>query len=221
MKTEKVTNQIHTKRSEHLHQRWYALLTQFTQDDQLIHQLWMELEAAYSASDRYYHNLQHLAFMFELFDRYADQIQDTSTFQFAVFYHDVVYDPDRKDNEEQSAEIAVLRLKEVGVPEDIVMRCAEQIRATKSHQPVNDPDGNFLLDIDLAILATNEGEYQRYTQNVRKEYMMIKEHVYRAGRKEVLSRFLEREQIYHTEAFYEVFEKAARRNLRNELSTLA
>jgi predicted metal-dependent HD superfamily phosphohydrolase len=76
----------------------------------------------------------------------------------------------------------------------------------------------FFLDIDMAILASEEDKYDQYATNVRKEYGHYSDPVYRAGRKKVLEQFLERDRIYLSPIFEgNAMEEKARRNMKREI----
>ena len=49
-----------------------------------------------------------------------------------------------------------------------------------------------MLSVDLAILGQSEDVYDAYSHSVRKEYGMIEDSAYRAGRQRVLTHFLEK-----------------------------
>jgi predicted metal-dependent HD superfamily phosphohydrolase len=67
-------------------------------------------------------------------------------------------------------------------------------------------------------LGSSEEVYENYTITVRKEYAIYSDDVYRKGRQKVLNYFLEKERIYESDYFYELYEKKARKNLNWELT---
>ena len=81
-------------------------------------------------------------------------------------------------------------------------------------------DNAYLLDLDLSILGTDWEIYNKYTQNIRKEYKIYPDILYKPGRKKVLKHFLERDSLYFTERFKTKFEKQARNNLIQEIDML-
>lgn len=149
-------------------------------------------------------------------------IKDFDTLLFSIFYHDFIYNAKFKDNEEKSAEVATDRLNQLGVPEEMITKCHDQIIATKTHlSSTDDPDTDYLLDIDLSILGDSWKKYQKYYQGVREEYNMYPDLLYRPGRKNVLKHFLKMNQIYKTEIFSNKLETKARENLKRELELLS
>lgn len=199
---------------------WETVCHRYTSDQELIQQLWQELAKAYTAQDRHYHHLDHIAYMLELAGRYTVESRQSDLLLFSIFYHDIVYKASRSDNEAQSAAIAEARLHKLGIPEADILKVKEMILATKTHQASEDHLTNLLLDLDLAILGSDEARYDRYKQGVRKEYSTYPDLVYKPGRKKVLQHFLSQNMIYKTAAFQEEFESSARANLKRELAKL-
>lgn len=192
----------------------------FTQDKNLIEDLWSEIEKKYSEKGRHYHNLEHLENMFSELDFVKDKISNFSLISFSVFYHDVIYDATSTINEEKSAEFAELRLKKLNVSQDPIEKISAQIIATKSHQQSEDNDTNYLLDADLSILGKDLETYLDYTKNIRKEYFIYPDLLYKPGRKKVLKHFLELENIFKTEIFKEKYEVRAKENILFEIKNL-
>lgn len=182
--------------------------------------LWAEVEKAYSYKKRYYHNLNHLEKVYTELKHCKIQIDDWDTVLFALFYHDIIYKATRNDNEEQSAELAEKRLKEINYPAEKTARCKQHILATKSHLPCSDNDTNLFTDADLAILGYPLKEYMAYSRQVRKEFSYYPNILYKPGRKKVLLHFLEMSYIYKTGFFQQKYEEPARENIRQELTKL-
>jgi len=202
---------------EDLTARWQELAIKYTDDNQLAQELWKEIEESYTTKNRYYHNLTHLSYMVDHATKYQHKLSDPDTVLFSIFYHDIVYDVMRKDNELKSADLARGRLFQLGVPADKITKCYTQIVATQSHAPSSDSDTNYLLDFDLAILGESPAVYQEYTTKIRKEYAIYPGFLYRRGRKKVVQQFLTRNRIFKTDTFYGRYEQSARDNLKAEL----
>ncbi|MBB6461860.1 HD domain-containing protein [Flammeovirga kamogawensis] len=202
---------------KNLKEIWYDLTATYISDVELIDELWCEININYSNKNREYHNLSHLAYMIELAFEYKSKIVDFDTLLFSIFYHDIIYNSKRSDNELESAKIASNRLKRLGFLNDRVDKCYEQILATKNHQYNTESDTNFLLDFDLAILGDEPQKYLDYTKKIRKEYSIYPDFLYNMGRKKVLKHFLEMDKIFKTSEFKTNFEQQARKNLITEL----
>lgn len=137
-----------------------------------------------------------------------------------MLYHDFVYNPLRKDNEKKSAEYAVKVLVKQ-LREDEAAQLEAWILATKDHRPRTEHlHERFLLDADLAVLGATPEVYRDYCEEVRQEYRLVPELLYKRGRRKVLLHFLNFEHLYHTPFFRENYEKQARLNLKSELERL-
>ena len=187
-------------------------------DESLAELYWKEIQSAYSASDRHYHNLLHLEQLAAHLLDHRDQVTDWEAMVMALFYHDVVYNTLRQDNEAKSAVFCEKRLKKAGFPPERLELVKETIIATKGHTIHQNPDIDLFTDADLAILGSSWADYERYAKQIRQEYSIYPDFVYRPGRKKVLAHFLEMERIYKTESFHQRLETQARANLQQEFS---
>lgn len=192
----------------------------YCSDLQLIERFWDEIVYQYSKKSRYYHNLVHLENMFGELEMVKKQVETFDLMAFSVFYHDIVYNASSKVNEEKSAAWAVSRLKSFHLSEEQITIIEHQILATKKHQKSVDHDINFLIDADLSILGAERNIYQKYTENIRKEYSVYLDFLYKPGRKKALIHFLEFDSIFKTEHFRNKYENQARENIKWEISAL-
>jgi predicted metal-dependent HD superfamily phosphohydrolase len=185
-----------------------------------IEQLWTEIETAYSNPKRHYHTLHHLEHLVKELESVKDKIRGWNTILFSVFYHDLIYNPLRRDNEERSAAIAEHRLQSIDVPAEKIAACKKQILATQKHLSGGDNDTDLFTDADLSILGKDRTTYRAYAQAIRKEYALYPDMIYKPGRKEVVQHFLKMDKIFKTEPFFMKYEKQARQNLQQELEEL-
>ena len=176
-----------------------------------------ELIAAYSAPGRHYHNLPHIEDCLGALAGVENLSPlDREILSAAIWWHDVVYDATRADNEELSA-----RLAEQHVREDLRQEVGRLIRLTKTHdvQP-DDRLGAILISIDLSILGAEPARYDAYAAAIRQEFIHVPEGDYRAGRARVLSQFAARPVIFPDTAFAARYDRQARENLARELASL-
>lgn len=175
----------------------------------------------YSTFGRHYHNLEHLADLLTLQHQYSPQIVDNEALLYAIYFHDCIYLPKRRDNELKSAEEAVFYLRKANAPVERQDKVYRYILATAGHQPeLSDPDLDYFLDFDLCVLAAAPERYKLYARNIRREYRMYSWLEYRNGRIKVLQRLLSMPHIYRTELFRDQYESRARENLERELEKL-
>jgi predicted metal-dependent HD superfamily phosphohydrolase len=184
-----------------------------------------ELVRAYAAPERHYHSLAHIEAMLGLMRSYEDALSDPQSVEAAIWFHDVIYDTRRHDNEEKSAELAISRLAELLSPDRIAL-IACMIRATAGHIV---PDGlddaqrrdcALFLDMDLSILGSTPDVFTAYEEAVRREYGWVPDALWREGRRKVLQGFLDRPAIYASPQFRASHEAAARANLTRSLERL-
>ncbi len=206
---------------EKLKNTWWILASGYSNDEDVIEHLWSEIQTYHSAVNRFYHNLHHLVFMLEKAESFKRNIICFDTFLFSIFYHDIIYDINRQDNEYQSSLKARECMTNLGVPEEQISKCMDQILATKDHEERKDPDTNLFTDIDLAILGEEWNVYEDYTKKIRLEYSIYPGDIYNSGRINVLKHFLDMEKIYKTSEFYNRCEKRARVNLEKEIELLS
>ncbi|MBF6607159.1 MAG: hypothetical protein ITG00_00280 [Flavobacterium sp.] len=199
----------------------FGLARKYTSNEALIQELWHEIEANYAQPHRYYHNLSHLENLFSELIMVQELVADWDTMMFAVFYHDLVYEPTNSRNEEDSAVIMRQRLTDIGYPEIKILHCSHLILATKVHGATDNADINYFTDADLSILGKNRDVYITYVQQIRKEYSIFPDMIYNPGRSKVLKHFLEMAAIYKTTHFYSRYEKQARENIAWELTLLS
>jgi predicted metal-dependent HD superfamily phosphohydrolase len=130
----------------------------------------------------------------------------------AIWLHDVVYDPQAKDNEARSAALAMQWFAQLSAERQSVL--GRRILATQQHLPCpDDSDGQALLDIDLAILAAPPSRFAEYANQVRTEYSFVPEPVYQTKRGEFMHAMAQRPQLYFHPALAPRLEPLARRNL--------
>ncbi len=203
-----------------LKETFIKLIGNYTADEKLVMQLWNEIEANYSGKKRHYHTLNHLENLLQQLLNVKDQIKDWDTILFTLYYHDIIYNPLKTTNEEKSAAFAENRMQVIDVPKPIVGNCVQQILATKKHLLSTDNDTNIFTDADLGILGRPWEVYEKYYKQVRKEYALYPDLIYNPGRKKVLQHFLQMQQIFKTDYFFELFEAQAKANIAIELRLL-
>ena len=187
--------------------------------------LWQDIAVLYNETQRAYHSLQHIQQLFSQFEQIKHQLHEPHIIALALYYHDVIYDPRRSDNELKSAEYAVEALKGYLSAEQcqhiyalIMMTASHELHECLDKDTVS--DAAYLLDMDLSILGTPWSEYEVYAQAVRQEYRHIANEDYRTGRIAVLQKLLAHPVLYLTAYYHNHFELQARDNIKREISLL-
>ena len=191
-----------------------------------------ELLKRYKESHRQPHGIDHIKSMMHLLNELVDQFYYPRLVELAIWFHDIVYDiPADKYplNEIKSAQMMFDILNDTfpgiekaitdGLPDLAVI--AEFILCTKGHQ-IKSPfilgnakllhDCGMFLDIDLSIFSADAATVEKYDYGIRNEFQIYPDEVYYPARVDVLKSFLDRDQIYFSEAFKNK-ESVARENL--------
>ena len=201
--------------------RWLQLATQLAMEETAAQTVWQKLASAYGADGRFYHNLNHIQHALDIAAQLKEAATDDTAVQLAIWFHDVVYDPRRSDNEAQSAAFARELLAPLNVSLPLLDAITDLILATQNHQTaVPNPNCFVLLDADLAIFCAAPPQYDAYARAIRQEYSFVSDEAYRLGRTAVLQRFLARTPFYFTEWMRERGETAVVQNITRELKQL-
>ncbi len=176
---------------------------------------------AWGEPARHYHGLQHLAECLTHWRASRHLAQQPGEVGLALWFHDAVYAPRAADNEARSAAWASEALQTGGMAAEAAARVADLVMATCHQAEPAEGDASLVVDIDLAILGAVPARFAEYEAQVRAEYAWVEETVYRSKRREVLARFLVRDQIYRTACFQDRYEQAARANLAGALMAIA
>ncbi|WP_431132740.1 HD domain-containing protein [Psychroserpens mesophilus] len=201
---------------------WNILASKYSEDKQLISSYWNEINKHYNSKSRYYHNVSHLYNMLIQIEDVKSLITDLDLCKFAIWYHDIIYKSTKKNNEEKSAEFAKKRLKAFNFDEKQLKTVEKLIKSTKKHELIitKNNDNAYILDLDLSILGSNWETYKKYLNNIRKEYAIYPDFMYKPGRQKVIAHFLQRDTLYFSEYFRNLYEKQARENLKKEIELL-
>lgn len=184
------------------------------------HEAYRSLVARYAEPHRAYHTLAHVDGCLAKFAEVRPLAEDPDAVEFAIWYHDAVYDTKAKDNEELSAALAKDAAKKAGFPASFCRRVVALIMATKHAAVPKDPDARLMVDIDLSILGEDEATFDEYERRIRTEYVWVPKDAFAAGRSAVLRSFLDRRHVYATWFFRYRYETRARANLARSLGKL-
>ena len=179
------------------------------------------LVANYSHPSRHYHNLTHIEECLEVFAAYREENEGDPVVEAAIWFHDVIYDTTRSDNEERSADVAARELGALRVASGIIEDVRWLILITRHKEPPTRGDEMLIVDVDLAILGASPERFDEYERQIRAEYVHVDADAFRAGRTKVVQAFLARPTIYSTDRMRKDFEDQARRNLRRSIERLS
>ena len=180
---------------------------------------WAAVVAAWSEPHRRYHDLAHLAAVLGLVGELGGATADLDAVRLAAWYHDVVYDSERSDNEQVSAQRARAGLRGL-VTDERLDEVERLVLLTAGHDPApGDTNAAVLCDADLAVLAAPPESYAAYASAVRLEYGHLSDQEFTNGRIAVLEHLLALPTLYRTEAALP-WTDTARANLTAELTLL-
>ncbi len=198
--------------------RWSALCRQLGAESG-IEAAYRELVGGYQAPERVYHNLAHVASCLREADALHRLAVHPEALEFALWYHDAVYDPRAKDNEARSAALALAALVDMRIGGDIRSRVESLILATRHDRPATTDDEAIIIDVDLAILGQAAEVFDRYEAGVRAEYSWLSDSEFWPKRAEFLAALLARKHIFITSECRQKYEVPARQNLQRSIAS--
>jgi len=201
-----------TNQDDDLRRRWHDAMrgigAPMLRDD-----IYRELVSAYTGPDRHYHDIRHIADCLREFDGVRHLAHNPDALQVAIWFHDVVYDGRRMDNEEQSAEVAADALQRLGASDAFIEQVQQLILFTRHNTEPDTPDGKLMVDIDLTSLALAPDRFDENSRRIRSEYLHVPDETFVRNRNDMLGGLLKRPRIYYTDVFYDRCEGQARENL--------
>lgn len=199
--------------------KWDRLLAamRLRDEDQKV---FTRLVECYSAPVRHYHNLRHIQHCLAELDSVRPICPRILTVEPAIWFHDIVYEPPRPDNEQRSAELASDILAMMGADAPRIEQIYELILDTRHvDRPITEA-GRFMVDIDLSGMGQSPECFDEDGRNIRIEYAHVPDAAFGKGRIELFERLLARPQIYYTEPFHDRYETRARANLTRTIERL-
>ncbi len=179
------------------------------------------LKGMYNEPHRFYHNLNHIKDCLDEFDIVQHISEHPHELEFAIWYHDAIYDTKAKDNEERSARLAYNTCKLGGLANNFAEIVKGFVLVTKHIAVPESVDGKLIVDVDLSSLGKPADDFDEQNRNIRREYSWVPEEDYRKGRKDILQGFLDRSSIYLTNFFRKRYGAQAIRNLERSIKQLS
>ena len=201
---------------------------QYGDHPHITNRVWDLLRGFYNAPGRAYHSMAHISWCLDLLREFFPEKSPRPDWynrvELALWFHDVIYDPRRKDNEKRSSRVLVGAGAMLGLDEMLVQEAGFDIECTthtlvwtRTKCPL---PTQWVLDIDLASLGFEPAKFDRNSEQIREEYSFVPEGAYRAGRKAVLQGFLDKPRLYYTQECHDRFEAQARANLQRAIEKL-
>ncbi len=213
---------------DNLQERFSRLCTRLGHADEA--EPWFAIiDALHAHPARGYHNLVHIGECLAELDACRELASDGDLVEVAIWTHDCIYVPGRKDNETRSAEIGVRLARALNPVAPHVSRTTKwsadtvrQLIMATLHAP--EPlqgDAALIADIDLSGLALPWDKFAMKSSLIREEFSFVPDDAYRQGRSAFLRGMLAREKIFRLPWFVERYEAAARENLAKSIEMLS
>lgn len=178
------------------------------------------IAAQYARPERAYHTLGHVHHCLRELDTAREADTNAMALEWALWFHDAVYEAGRHDNEERSAELSDAVAATVGNP-SFAAAARRLILATRiGHVPAAD-DERLLVDIDYSILAAPPTGFGEYLVGIRREYAFVPWPEYQSRRGKFLRGLLDRPHLFWTDYYRVRFEAHARANIVRALDRLS
>jgi predicted metal-dependent HD superfamily phosphohydrolase len=203
--------------------KWTIITNEFSIPQELSDK-WLKIVwDHYDEGWRYYHTTNHIKELFKYYDKYYSSLNNSIVVALTIFFHDVIYEPKKTDNEEKSVELFQEYAREINLSQEVTEKVSTYIMNTKSHSTMlsSDLDLQYFLDFDLSILGQSDEVYAQYAENIRKEYIHIPDDLFKQGRTAILIKLSEKGDIYKTAEFKKLYEDQAKLNMKNEIAKLA
>jgi predicted metal-dependent HD superfamily phosphohydrolase len=209
-----------------LKDRWYQTLKLTIDHVPAIFtaECWAQIERRYSERHRRYHTLAHLEACFKLYDEIKWGGHRDPAIEFALWFHDIVYEPQQINNEAQSAllftRVVATTLRDV---DDIIASALRMIVISDHKTPPSTDAEKLFCDIDLSILGEAEPIFDIYEEDIRREYDFVPDDIYKLARGRIMEGFLERAKagkLFHTPAIKEKYHHQSIANLKRSIRKL-
>jgi predicted metal-dependent HD superfamily phosphohydrolase len=174
--------------------------------------VWGNLIKRYSEQHRHYHNARHLVFCLHQLDLAASYIENTDAIEMAIWFHDLVFEPRAKDNEERSAALFKIAANAC-FPPSFVDTVSEIIVATKHIDNPNHNNEAYMVDIDLSSIALRWTHFCQDCSDLRAELSGISDTHFYSKKLAFFEALLKRPSIYFTEYFFTRYEDKAKQNI--------
>ena len=175
-----------------------------------IHQ---RLVNGYNEPQRHYHTLAHIDHCLSMFEQCKSLATNPDALEIAVWFHDVIFEPGKPDNEALSAKL--YEELSAGVHADEFRALVGRlIMATLHNQrSPDDNDTGYMVDIDLSSFGLPWEEFLRDSRRLREESAELSDADYYQKQGAFRSCLLARPRFYQTDFFRQRYEQQSRDNL--------
>ena len=203
--------------------------------------VWQILCFGYRNEDRFYHSFDHIVDCLHKFKLIKDKIKYPKAFELAIWFHDIIYNPLSKNNEDESANLAYNLIYEID--KELAVRVKELVLFTKwdsswfldgsvgklykthgcDFETLNE-DFLYLRDIDWSGFGMDWDYYCSNTEDICRESPYMDYETFcrkRIGFLEWLKVLQDNYRpLYSTEFFSDMLTERANQNINRELELL-
>jgi predicted metal-dependent HD superfamily phosphohydrolase len=180
--------------------------------------LFNKITILYSDPCRHYHTLEHIQDLLIKLEENQKALMlwpnEINALELAIWYHDAIYEPHKKNNELQSAiffhdEITQYTGTGYELVENLIMSTNMELKSKNYLE-------HIMRDLDMSILGAEKSKYNQYKEGVRKEYEPIYgKGKYRSGRMNFLKQLMDND-IFQIQLFRDKYEDRAKYNVEHE-----
>lgn len=214
---------IRSDAHDELKARFVALWTRCINNDKPIaaETIHDRLVDFYGEAHRHYHTLDHIQHCLQEFDRVATFMDDPSAVEIALWFHDAIYEPGAKDNEQRSAELFQKYSHTSGCTDTVFQQRIHNLIVITTHreQP-SQKDEQFIVDIDLSSFGLPWDIFERDGHRIRAECADMSDDEYYPGHVKFLQALRERPTFFFTHFFQRRYEQTARENIERLITSL-
>ncbi len=180
----------------------------------------------YGQQHRHYHTLAHIGDCLGELDRLRAAHpgllppRKWDAVELALWFHDVIYQPDAGDNEERSADLFKAIASASVFPPRFIAIVRDLILATAGDAPAATHERRIMLDCDLASLGYAPQRFSGSSAAIRREYGFLADADFARTRRKALLGLSRRPSIFHTEFMRLRYERQARANIADAIESL-
>ncbi len=181
--------------------------------------VWQDLIRHYAEPHRRYHTASHLAYCLQQLDLAKSLMEDPEAVEMAIWFHDVVNNPDAHDNEQRSEELFE-RAAGSYFEQGFVNKVSALILATAHREVPHNLDERFICDIDFSSFGFPWEQFLWDCDAIRAEQAKSPDELFYAAKLKFLKGLLKRPTIFLTEFFHARYESTARDNIQRYIARL-
>lgn len=187
-----------------------CLLPQYDDASKTVHK---QLLASYREPQRVYHALSHIEHCLKKVDEVKSLVQNPEALELSIWFHDVIYTPGAKNNEQLSADYFTQLTTNI-----FSKACGQMINENIMATLHNDNerlsgDTRYMVDIDLSSFGLPWDEFMQDSENVRLERPDLSFKDSLLGQLNFKRGLLKRPQFFRTKFFKQHYEAQAQKNL--------